>query len=69
MKKAYLFPILFGALLLIFSAPIGLLCRQLFFSGGETDLLNVLLDGCVRGVQLLGAVILALGGVGAIFKK
>lgn len=69
MKKSHLFLILLGALLLIFSAPIGLLCRQLFFSGGETDMLNVLLDGCVRGVQLLGAVVLALGGAGAIFKK
>lgn len=69
MKKTYAFLILIGALLLIFSAPIGLFCRRLFFSDGETDMLNVLLDGCVRGVQLLGALSLALSGAGAIFKK
>lgn len=69
MKKSYALLIIIGALLLIFSAPIGLFCRTLFFSGGETDMLNVLLDGCVRGVQLLGAASLALGGAGAIFKR
>lgn len=69
MKKSYALLIIIGALLLIFSAPIGLFCRTLFFSGGEADMLNVLLDGCVRGVQLLGAASLALGGAGAIFKR
>lgn len=69
MKKSYALLIIIGALLLIFSAPIGLFCRTLFFSGGETDMLNVLLDGCMRGVQLLGAASLALGGAGAIFKR